>query len=223
MKWSFLKREKNSSLIIFCNGWGHDENVLSALSCNNDDLLMLWDYRNLKLDLDLREVFADYKEVYLIAWSLGVFVANQIFTDFKFDKSIAINGTLKAIDDDFGIPNSVYNGTLDGLNELSLKKFLRRMCFSRDVIKFYEQCESSRSLNELKEELFELRDLYLNSKLNECIFEQAIVSKNDAIFPFVNQELFWNQTLQNNKINVLDASHFCFNLFTDVKDIIKDD
>ena len=43
-------------------------------------------------------------------------------------KSIAINGTPFPIDEERGIPPAIYRGTLEGLADASLHKFLRRMC-----------------------------------------------------------------------------------------------
>ena len=51
-----------------------------------------------------RQFFQKYKNKYLISWSMGVMISSIFGLKLgKLDKKIAINGTIKPIDDNYGI------------------------------------------------------------------------------------------------------------------------
>ena len=58
---------RSSSLIIFFAGWGCDENQFTNLR-DREDVLILYDYRDLDLDFD----FSPYRQVDVLAYSAGV-------------------------------------------------------------------------------------------------------------------------------------------------------
>ena len=91
MKYKWLNKSNNKKLIVFFNGWGMDEKVVSHLSFNDFDVLMFYNYTDTdKSDFD----FSNYEYKILLAWSMGVYVSNIYYETFKgFDKYIAINGT----------------------------------------------------------------------------------------------------------------------------------
>ena len=49
MKYKFYENN-NNKLIIFFNGWGMDEIIVSHLDKEDYDLLILYDYRDLDID-----------------------------------------------------------------------------------------------------------------------------------------------------------------------------
>ena len=53
MKYKWLVKKNNKSLIIFFNGWGMDESVVRHLESGSYDVLMFYDYNTLELDFDL--------------------------------------------------------------------------------------------------------------------------------------------------------------------------
>ena len=73
MKYKWLNKVNNQKLIIFFNGWGMDESVVSHLDCENYDILMFYDYNTLDTDFDF-ESLNIYPKKNLIAWSMGVMV-----------------------------------------------------------------------------------------------------------------------------------------------------
>ena len=178
MKYKFFK-ENNDKLIIFFNGWGMDDKIVSHLNRKDFDLLVLYDYRD--LDIDLPEI-KHYSEKYLVAWSMGVMVS----TLFEFDnikKYIAINGTPKAIDNKYGIPERIYKLTVRGFNPDSCKKFMERMFSTMPPIDSF----SDRTFESQKEELENL--MGLQGKI--VSFDKQIVSNNDNIIPTKNQLNYW--------------------------------
>ena len=199
IKW--LNKKNNNKFIVFFNGWGMDEKIVSNLLFEDYDVLTFFDYRNIeKIQIDL----SDYKEKYLIAWSMGVYVCNFFRDEFKnFDKFIAINGTQKPIDNDYGIPVEIYNMTIERFNEQSCKKFIRKIS---PKLNTEEYCR--RTIEELKEELISIRDLKIKDYLK---FNKAFVSLKDRIIPAKNQINYWNQ--ENIKITELDSNHYIFDDF----------
>ena len=79
-----------------------DEYPFSPLKSNEWNVIMFYDYSDLVPDLDLATIFSEYEEIVLIAWSMGVWAGQQIFSSFKDDLqgALAINGTLCPVDDE---------------------------------------------------------------------------------------------------------------------------
>ena len=89
------------------------------------------DYRNLTFDADL----SAYQSVTLVAWSLGVWVAEQLFADessVHWERKIAINGTGYPVHDTEGIPEAIFRGTLENLTPDGIRRFNRRMCGGKE-------------------------------------------------------------------------------------------
>ena len=146
MKYKWLNRGKNNKIILFLNGWGMDENVVNHLDSEDYDVLMFYDYNSLDTDFDF-ELLEAYYEKNLIAWSMGVMVATKILPltrhfvtpspargegmGFQTGNlstcvappargegiKVAINGTLRPIDKEYGIHPKIYDLTIKGFNE----------------------------------------------------------------------------------------------------------
>ena len=211
MQFKWLKKENNKKLIVFFNGWGMNETPVQHLNSEDFDILMLYDYRN--VDFDLKQFdFDKYDEKYLICWSMGVYSANLFKDELKnFDKKIAINGTNKVIDDDFGIPKKIYKVTVKFLNADSLDKFIKNMF---DGGKLNPNITITRTLEELKDELISIQNIELNDELK---FDKAIISSNDRIIPTKNQLNFWQNKAEYKLIN---STHCPFDTLNSWRDII---
>ena len=127
-----------------------------------------------------------------------------------FNKSIAINGTQKPVDDDYGIPQLVYNLTVENFNELSSAKFMKKITTEVDLKEY-----TSRQTEELKQELISIRDLKIEKYLN---FNKAIISTKDRIMPYKNQLRFWTE--KGVEIIELNAPHYIFNLYKNWDELI---
>lgn len=208
MQYKWLNKQNNNKLIVFFNGWGMDEKIISHLSFGNYDVLTFYDYRTFELvDFD----FSAYGEKILIAWSMGVYVCNYFYEKFKnFDRFIAINGTQKPIDDDFGIPKMIYNLTVENFNELSCSKFMKKIS---NTVNLKDYC--SRNLEELKQELISIRDLQVEKFLD---FNKVILSEKDRIFPYKNMINFWNE--KNAEIVNIEAPHYIFDMYNNWSDLL---
>ena len=185
MKYKWLNKKQNKKLIIFFNGWGMDENIVSHLGCDDFDVLMFFDYNTLNSDFDF-EKLETYQEKHLLAWSMGVMIGS-IFVDKigTINNSIAINGSLKPIDEDFGIHPKIYDLTIKGFNEKGREKFIKSM-FSKDSD---FTCESSRKISEQHSELIALKEYKSNENFK---YNKVLISDEDKIIPTKSQVKFWN-------------------------------
>lgn len=219
MKHYFLNKKNQSKLILFFCGWGNDYHPFLNLDCENNDVLMFYDYRDLKTEINFQELLASYKEVHLISWSLGVFVANHLFQDVPFSSTTAINGTLQAMDDRLGIPVAIFDGTIQLFNERNRDKFFKRMCLHPEAITFFEKNKPERELSEQLEELKILRDLILNHPPQKNIYNRAIIGTEDAIFPPQNMIHYWKGLVTEENLIQLEAPHFLFHLYRQWSDL----
>ncbi len=201
-----IHTENSDKLILFFNGWGMDERVLDAVNHSGYDVYMLYQYHCGKA-FD-RSVLDKYSEVSVIAWSMGVFFASKTLKndEQRLKYRIAINGTPCAIDDEFGIPKSIFEGTIQHLNDVNFKKFKRRMFDSKSDFERFDSLESSRTWQECLEELKFIGSEYQAGTLN-FTFDRAFVAQNDRIIPAQNQVRYWENRasmIENNQ------SHFPF-------------
>lgn len=203
MKYKFFQ-ENNKNLIIFFNGWGMDELIISHLKRDGFDLLVLYDYND--LDIEFPNL-GNYDKKYIISWSMGVMISTLFYDCFgKIDKYIAINGTPKPIDNKYGIPEKIYKLTLRGFNETSCQKFMERMFDSTPPISKF----SNRAFESQKTELANL--MGIEGKI--ISFDKAIVSKNDNIIPTKNQLNYWKNP------EIIESGHCPFFKYESWSEII---
>ena len=201
-KW--LNKNNNSDLIVFFNGWGMDENALKHLNYGNYDIYEIDDYRKIE---KIEENFTTYNKKYLICWSMGVMVSNLFYEQFKdFNKKIALSGTSKMIDDDYGIARKIYDFTIKHLKPDDFIKLMNpdntNFCFSR-------------TKEELIEELIAIKNLKIE---NEIKFNKAIIPLKDRIVPPENQLNFWQK--QNVELEKLNCAHYIFDCYSSWQEII---
>ena len=181
MKYKWLNQNNNKTLIMFFNGWGMDENVVEHLNCEGFDVVMFYDYNNLETDFDFQK---EYSSKYIIAWSMGVMIASVFSQKCDADKNIVINGTLKPIDENYGIHPKIYDLTIKGFNEQGREKFIQKMFDGNVLCRMPE-----RTLLNQKNELLKLTNYISDYNFKP---EKILISKNDKIIPTKNQCAFWN-------------------------------
>ena len=181
MKYKWLKKTNSKELIIFFNGWGMDDYIVSSLDCGSYDVVVLYDYNDLCLDLD----FEGYSKKHVVAWSMGVMISTMFYFD-GVNSRAAISGTPFPISDEFGIPERIYNLTIRGFSENSVQKFMKRM-FDKpnNLVKF-----SDRILENQKTELVAITRY---SADENCKFSKVFIPKNDLIIPTKNQLNYWSK------------------------------
>ena len=197
MKYKWLNKNCNKNLIVFFNGWGMDDYFVSHLNPENYNVLMFYDYNSIETDFNFEELNI-YEHKHLIAWSMGVMTATLFNIDY--DSKTAINGTLKPIDNRFGIPEKIYELTLKNLNPKSIDKFIKNM-FDFDI----KIPSIKRSFDEQKTELDALKNYNSDENFH---YDRIILSDSDKIIPTKNQTEFWK--IQPN----IKSGHSPFHLFT---------
>lgn len=198
--------ETDKDLLIFFNGWGMDDNVINHLSAIDYDLVTVFDYEK-PIDLQLY-MSKNYRKKILIAWSFGVYMAAISIKDYKFDYTIAINGTLKPIDCTNGIDPEIFSATLNNLDEINLQHFYKRCCLKN---------KPQRNLSNIKKELEFIRNKYNPNNDIENIFNFAVIGKLDKIFKPQNQTNYW---LNKTNIVNMEIPHYPFLGFKSWKEFI---
>lgn len=211
MNFNWLNKKDNKKLIVFFNGWGMNKSAIEHLEFCDFDVLEINDYRSFELNFSQFD-FKKYSEKYLICWSMGVYIANLFYDFFKnFDKKIAINGTPKMIDDNFGIPKRIYQITIRLFNEESCNKFIKNMFKNENI---NPQIKIEKTTAELKDELISIQNIILKKELD---FDMAIISDNDKIVPTKNQFNYWENKTIIKKIN---ATHYPFENYKNWSDLL---
>lgn len=192
MKLEFTVKQGNKKLILIFAGWGMDSNPFRNIRLDGHDIAVVWDYRDMTLDIT---PFAVYSDIYLFAWSFGVYTAARAIAKTTLNPTIkiAVNGSLNPIDDREGIPVSIFRGTLENLSSRNLDKFYRRMCKDSDDFASFNNHRPCRELNELIEELSSIALLATDKTANIMTdWDRAVISENDRIFPIENLRCAWS-------------------------------
>lgn len=193
MKQLFIKKEGNPRLLLFFAGWGSDENLFRYAVPEGYDYLLCFDYRTLDFDYSL---LAGYREIRLLAWSMGVWVAGETLKDreYPWQMKLAVNGTPYPIDDRRGIPEQIFQGTLEHFSEPTLVRFRRRICGTAEQVKVFLSHCPYRTVDELGEELAALEKLIKSAGSPSFGWDRAIIGTRDKIFPPASQEEAWKGT-----------------------------
>lgn len=205
-------------LILCFSGWAASPDLFRRLQADAGwAVWVVYDYRSLAAPF-LREL-ALFEEVRVVAWSLGVWVAEQLLPGLTPPggaqigwQAVAVNGTGRPIDDRLGIPEAVFRGTLEQLDADNLARFNRRMCGSKAAWDAYRQLPA-RPLEEVREELQALYTSITHTPPAEAPalpWQCARLSTADRIFPIENLRAWWTDRC---KIITADAPHAPFALW----------
>ena len=183
MKYKWINNNSNKNLILFFNGWGMDDCVIKHLDCQNFDVLMFYDYNTLEMEFCI-DFINQYQKKYLIAWSMGVMIGSIYLSKYNgsFNSTIAINGTLKPIDDEYGIHPKIYDLTIKGFNERGRDRFISSMFEEKNNI------ICSRDIENQHLELVALKNYYSNENFK---YNKILISDNDRIIPTKSQVTYW--------------------------------
>lgn len=197
-------------MILFFTGWSSSPGSFRQLEIPDDtDLWVCFDYR----DLTFKEDLTSYRHVHLVAWSLGVWVADHLFSGKQsFETATAINGTPDPIHDQHGIPRVIFEGTLAHITEEGMSRFNRRMCGDRETLAAYSRIPI-RPLDLLREELRYLYDGIERERVIPIertvspLWSRVLICTGDKIFPADNLRRYWQGKAS---VKELTAAHFPF-------------
>ena len=182
MRYKWLNKEGNNKLILFFNGWGMDGGVVKHLNFEDYDVLMFYDYNTLDCNFDFKSLNI-YPQRNLVAWSMGVMIGSRgKWEPNYFTQAAAINGTLKPIDEKYGIHPKIYDLTIKGFNEKGRDRFVSSMFEEKTEISCNRDIENQHS------ELIALKEY--NSNL-DFKYNKILISDNDKIIPTKSQVAFW--------------------------------
>lgn len=221
MKCCQLNKQNNKNLIVFFAGWSFDEKPFGKLVCDGFDILFIYDYNELNLPKEL-ENLQNYEHKYLLAWSMGVFVAYEFRKLFEdFDYKIAINGTITPVDNEFGIPVKMFELTLKHAATGLAGKFYQNVFKNSEEFEMYSKTPVQRTIENRVSELGNLYNIIKmkDYKKAESFYDCAIVSDFDKIIPPKNQ--IASHQKNNEPIITLPFGHFPFYNFTSWSEIIK--
>ncbi len=203
MQYKWLCKENNKKLLVFFAGWSFDTTPFQYLKSYDYDVLMLYDYNDIELPIQI----PNYQESYLLAWSMGVFVAYLLkdnLPDFK--KKLAINGTVLPVNDEYGIPLKPFLLTLKHAKTGLEKKFYENIFANKEEFERYEKTPVQRDIDNRVSELNSLYKLIKSENIQYSkYFDKAIISSNDKIIPTKNQINFWQRY---NEYTIVESGHF---------------
>ncbi|RTJ22821.1 pimeloyl-ACP methyl esterase BioG family protein [Campylobacter jejuni] len=194
MKYEFLcKNPDSKKLTVVFGGFASHPSHFSHLK-SDKNVILFYDYENFDLNFN----FKAFDELFLIAFSMGVCVANRLLKELNFKQKIAINGTNLGIDKSKGIHLTIFKKTLQNFKLEHFKEalFKERKSLAKDFIFKDEKV--------LKIELEKLFDFALTKQEENLLWDKVYSSKEDEIFP--------PNALKNSFKNLifLDEPHFAF-------------
>ncbi|ECP8603275.1 DUF452 family protein [Campylobacter jejuni] len=194
MKYEFLcKNPDSKKLIVVFGGFASHPSHFSHLK-SDKNVILFYDYENFDLNFN----FKAFDELFLIAFSMGVCVANRVLKELNFKQKIAINGTNLGIDKSKGIHPTIFKKTLQNFKLEHFKKalFKERKNEAKNFI-----FKDEKDLKTELEKLFEFASKECNENF---IWDKIYSSNNDEIFP--------QNALKNtfSKLIFLNEPHFAF-------------
>ena len=206
---ALMERSPERLLLVF-DGFGGPALRGGAVPLPADGFTVwsVYDYRSEDFPV---EKLKSFREIHLAAWSLGVWQAVRVLRGVKLASAIALNGTLKPIDPEYGIAPEIFAATRDNWSEAARLKFNRRIALPTEFA-------SPRPVAEEQEELRLLFDRICGSAgTPENIYKLAVIGTKDRIFLPENQRAFWRTT--DVRTIELDAPHFLWDKIESVEDI----
>lgn len=204
MKITYLDKTSHSRrLLLIFLGWGMDPEPFSHLRAPDCDVALAYDFTD-ESSGDEVVSMGGYDEIMVVAWSFGVIVADRFLASnaqLPVTLRMAVNGTLHPVDDNLGIPDAIFRGTLEGLNEATLLKFQRRMCGGASAAADFLSKAPQRSLESLREELIRISAM----QPAHSRWDEAVISRNDRIIPPGNQQEAWRQ--EKVRVTMIDGPH----------------
>lgn len=196
----WLRREGNPALIIFALGWSADHRLVEHINPAGYDLLCLYDYRTLEPVTEAET--ANYRTVTLLAWSFGVWVAEQLLRAVSLTRAVALNGSPFPVHDTHGIPVRSFAVTLRGIASTGIEGFNRR-AYGEHLDRIARL--QPRPFDALYEELQILHARSLEPYTPVLRWEKAIVGSRDLIFPPANLTAYWGE-----RTVPMDLPHYPF-------------
>lgn len=217
---TFFLNKKSNNLIIFMLGWGMDERPLRPLfkTKSSSDILFLYDYSKIN-DFAFTTDFNKYKNITLVAFSCGVYMASLLKEKFpKVNLKIAINGTLNLFDESKGVPKK----SLEVMHNMSQGNYMefreKYLVASKAELDLFNKNQPFRNFENSFCELNMLQEYFKKHNEGYIEYDYVIISENDRILPTENQIRFWKSAKTPYKI--VKGGHFPFYNFESIESLV---
>lgn len=204
MEYHWLRCESDDKLVIFVLGWAADQRLVEHIRPEGCDLLAVYDYgEGFAADDRLCKIATGYLQVYLFAWSFGVWAAEQLLRDVPLTRAVAFNGTPYPVDELYGIEPRRMAVTIRGLKSGGMDAFHRRT-----YGEYYDHFLPIMSPRSLEHNISELEYLAAESVVEytpSIKWDKAIIGSHDEIFPPENMVRFWGS-----RAEILPLPHYPF-------------
>lgn len=213
----YFVNNNSEELILFFGGWGMDERPFKPLKTKSD-LLFVYNFTELSFAFD----FSKYKKIHLIAYSYGVFMAAYCIEKLPLlTTKTAVNGTLKPIDENYGIPEKIFSLTLENMTMDTAMKFREKLFKNKEHFDLFNRNQPHRDIDDSLAELGALKNYFLSEKTPSLDYDNVYISNRDRIIPTKNQTNYWTNFVKHKNIQTVDAGHFPFYNFEYIEDLIK--
>jgi len=184
----WLKRTGLDKVLAVYQGWSRSASDLAGFALPPDgDAVVFFDYA--QLPDGVPEELSCYRQITVLAWSLGVWAAAHTLAACrtKIAAALAVNGTLEPMSKEYGIAPEIFLGTAaNWLVPAVRRKFEFRMNLPAD-------CGTERTAEDQQRELSALADAIRKFPAPENIFTRAAVGARDRIFPAAAQLAAWRK------------------------------
>lgn len=198
-----------------------DNRPFSHLTAKNYDVLMFFDHQNPDIDEIKAQIPNNYSEIVLIGWSMGVWIGQYFknnFDNIRF--SVAINGSLQPIHDEYGIPVGMFDATMKNFTPENRERFYKRMFSSSEDFRRFMEVQPEREFSNKKKELEFLKEFIFETDLNTGrTYDKAIICKLDKIFPAKNIIAYWEKT--GIPYITVDSGHYPFFLWQSWEELVE--
>lgn len=196
-----IQNPSNRRLILIFSGWSVDYRLFSIYEYPEGyDVTVVWDYSDFNCDEAYKA--REYDETVVIAWSFGIAALDYVYTalppGLNINCAIAVNGTLKPVDDLQGIPKDIFYVTKDSLSAMTLQSFHRRICGSGSRYNEFKQCLTTEpnAIDSLKSQLETFAPggsvtTKKSTAKDDVLWDRVYISLDDRIFPAANMIRFW--------------------------------
>ncbi|MEG1606748.1 MAG: DUF452 family protein [Mucinivorans sp.] len=200
----WIRKDGNERLLLMAMGWGASADVMFGQSFGQHDVVCLYDYRDMTVDLsDIRL----YNDITLVGWSFGVWAAEQALKELKFTRAVALVASPLPINKEYGIDPRAFAITLNGIIKEGVVKFVTRMC--GQYLREYMQHYSMRDLDGCRRELEILGIEGAKPYTPKIQWDEAILGGNDRIFPTAPAQRYWQE--KGVKCTILEGMpHYIF-------------
>ncbi len=215
------------TLLLFFNGWGMDGGPTAHLETGGFDVCICCGYEDLTVDDSTLARWKTYTRIKAAAWSMGVWAAERVLPAYGLmpERAIALNGTPFPVDDRYGIPCAVAQGTYENLSPQTLKKFYRRVFGGTAASEAAGAGFPAGALEERRRELGKIlaaEEERRTENAGETLrcgirWNRAFVSRHDSIFPPGNLLAYWQGRCE---VTLLDAPHNPFACFKRWEEIV---